>query len=242
MPAVKVKTHKRTVRKVKPRLNGLGKLPASNGKKPISESYDRYKFFEGKQYTGMQIGRSHKWHYDKGEWRDRKITPDLWEIYYEVKKRRVGKAPKGSGAKIGTGYHWYILAHQRVVKLNEDVYSTAMSGLKLKLAHHRADKDKWSASAAAQRRNLVKFLKQMITQLEKEPVPIQFEYKGKTYKGEGIPIPEACHDGVCFELDVSLNNGPVGTLHRMKSGWKMDGVTDQKLVDMIGEAVQLWYE
>ena len=32
----------------------------------------------------MQIGRSHKWYYDKGEWKDKKITPDLWEIRYEL--------------------------------------------------------------------------------------------------------------------------------------------------------------
>jgi len=210
--------------------------------KNVAASYNRYKIFEGKQYTGMQIGRSHKWYYDKGEWHDRKITPDLWEISYEVKKRRAGKAPEGSGAAVGTGYHWYIVAHQRVEKLNADDYSTSMHGLKLKLAHRRADKGKWSASSFAQRKNLVKFLKDMITSLEKEPVPIKFEYKGTEYKGEGIPIPEACHDGVCFELDVYLNNGPAGTLHRMKNGWKMDGIKDQGLVDEIGNAVQLWYE
>jgi len=28
----------------------------------------------------------------------------------------------------------------------------------------------------------------------------------------------------------------------MKSGWKMDEVKDQKLVDAIGQEVLLWYE
>lgn len=36
-------------------------------KKEIAESYNQFKFFEGQQYTGMKIGRSHKWYYDKGE-------------------------------------------------------------------------------------------------------------------------------------------------------------------------------
>src|SRR6266550_599346 len=78
----------------------------------ISASYNKFKKFEGKQYTGMKVGRSHKWYYDKGEWREKKITPDLWEISYSVTKRRAGKAPEGSGVPLGTEYHWYILAHQ----------------------------------------------------------------------------------------------------------------------------------
>jgi hypothetical protein len=28
----------------------------------------------------MAIGRSHKWYYDRGEWKETKITPDVWEI------------------------------------------------------------------------------------------------------------------------------------------------------------------
>ena len=109
-------------------------------KKNIAESYNQYKFFEGQQYTGMKIGRSHKWYYDKGEWKDRKITPDLWEIEYQVTKRRAGKAPEGSGVPIGTEYHWYILAHQHVKKLDANSYSTTLTGLKYKLAHKRYDK------------------------------------------------------------------------------------------------------
>ena len=76
----------------------------------------------------------------------KKITPDLGEIRYAVTKRRVGKALKGSGAPVGTGYHWYILAHQEVIKLNADDYTTVLSGLKYKIAHKRAAKGSWSAS------------------------------------------------------------------------------------------------
>ena len=52
--------------------------------KNISDSYDKFKEFDGKQYTGMKVGRSHKWYYDKGEWKEKKITPGLWEISYSV--------------------------------------------------------------------------------------------------------------------------------------------------------------
>ena len=67
----------------------------------LSKSYNEYKNFEGQQYTGMKVGRSHKWYYDKGEWKETKITPDLWEISYAVTKRRAGKAPEGSGVPVG---------------------------------------------------------------------------------------------------------------------------------------------
>ena len=81
----------------------------------------------------MAVGRSHKWYYDEGVWRDKKINPDLWEIEYEVTKRSGGKAPEGSGVPVGTEYHWYILAYQHVRKLDANSYSTALTGLKYKL-------------------------------------------------------------------------------------------------------------
>jgi hypothetical protein len=129
-------------------------------------AYDEAKQFDGKRYTGMKVGRSHRWKYDAGDWRERKVTPDDWTFTYEVKKRRAGRAPEGSGAPVGTGYHWYVLADQFVEKLDANTYSTAMSGLKVKLAHKRAGSDKWSASDAAQRRHLIAALKQLILRLE----------------------------------------------------------------------------
>lgn len=208
----------------------------------IAASYNQLKVFNGKQYTGMQVGRSHKWYYDRGEWKETKITPDLWEVFYAVTKYRAGKAPKGSGAAVGTGYHWYIIAHQDVRKLNADDYTTVLSGLKYKVAHKRASKDTWSATAAIQRKYIIKFLKEMITQLEKKPIPIEIEYNGKVYKGEGIPIPQSCHDGVCSEIDITLNGEHTGIIRRLKSGWKMHGVDDQKFIDAIGDEILLWYE
>lgn len=83
---------------------------ASGSGTDIAASYNTYKEYEGQQYSGMKIGRSHKWYYDKGVWKDKKITPDLWNITYEVIKRRAGKAPKGSGAAVGTEYHWYMIS------------------------------------------------------------------------------------------------------------------------------------
>ncbi|HZX58554.1 MAG TPA: hypothetical protein VFE54_07500 [Mucilaginibacter sp.] len=84
--------------------------------KNLSASYNRYKKFGGKQNTGMQIGRGHHWRYDEGDWKETKITPDLWEISYAVTKRRVGHAPENSGVPVGTEYQWYIVSHQHVKK------------------------------------------------------------------------------------------------------------------------------
>src|SRR5688572_25086852 len=106
-------------------------------KKDLAKAYNQYKTYEGKQYTGMKVGRTHKWYYDKGEWKEKKLTPDQWEISYAVTKRRAGKAPEGSGVPVGTEYHWYILAHQLVRKLNANDYTTSMTGFKFKVAHKR---------------------------------------------------------------------------------------------------------
>ena len=154
-------------------------------------SYDAFKEFEGRRYTGMKIGRSHHWIYDSGPWTETKITPDEWQIQFAVTKRRKGKAPEGSGVPVGTGYHWYILAHQIVKKLNANDYSTEMSGVKFKLAHQRADTGRWSASDNAQRRNLIKFLKEVITDLEKEPIKIEAEERSAAKKAKVLPEPRS---------------------------------------------------
>jgi hypothetical protein len=116
------------------------------------------------------VGGSHKWYYDKGEWKEKKITPDKWEFTYAVNKRRAGHAPEGSGVPVGTEYHWYILAHQNVRKLDANKYTTSMTGLKYKLAHKRAEKEKWNATDNAQRKRLIQVLQELISQLKREMV------------------------------------------------------------------------
>jgi hypothetical protein len=167
-------------------------FPKAN-EEDIAATYNEFKEFEGRRYTGMKVGRSHKWYYDKGEWKEKKITPDEWEIHYAVKKRRAGHAPEGSGVPVGTGYHWYILAHQNVTKLNADDYSTSMTGVKFKLAHKRADKGTWSASPKAQRNRMIKILQQMIEELEAqkdEPVEEAVEKKEATAAAKRVAIPK----------------------------------------------------
>lgn len=144
------------------------KKAAISQKSDPSVSYDEFKEFEGQRYTGMRVGRSHKWYYDRGEWKETKITPDVWQISYAVNKRRAGRAPEGSGVPVGTEYHWYILAHQNVQKLNANDYTTTMAGLKFKIAHRRADSGKWSATPKTQRRRMIGFLRDVIADLERQ--------------------------------------------------------------------------
>ena len=139
-------------------------------KKDISKSYNQFKEFQGKNYTGMKVGRTHKWYYDKGEWKEKKVTPDKWQFSYNVTKRRAGNAPEGSGVPVGTEYNWYILANQNVKKLDANNYTTSMIGLKYKLAHKRADRNNWSLSDNAQRKRLIEILEALIENIKMEMV------------------------------------------------------------------------
>ena len=116
----------------------------------------------------MRVGGSHSWYYRQGEWNETKVAPDKWQFTYNANKRRRWDAPEGSGAPVGTEYHWYILAHQNARKLNANEYITSMTGMKYKLAHRRAAGEKWSASERAQ-------LKQMIAIFEESIIRLQHE-------------------------------------------------------------------
>ncbi len=134
----------------------------------LTASYNKFKVFNGKLYTGAKVGRGQKWYYDQGEWKEHKVTPDKWEFNYAVTKRRAGKAPEGSGVPVGTEYHWYILAHQTVKKLDANSYTTAMTGIKYKIAHRRADHEKWNITEAGQQKRLIKLLREFTDELEQQ--------------------------------------------------------------------------
>ena len=104
------------------------------------------------------------------ERKEDKITPDKWEFTYSVKKTRAWQAPEGSGVPVGTEYHWYILAHQNVRKLDANSYSTSMTGLKYKLAHKRVGIKRWSSTENAQREQLIQILEELVAQLKEEIV------------------------------------------------------------------------
>lgn len=82
-----------------------------------TRGYNTLKTHRGQIYTGMAIGGSHTWNYDPGIWKETKEEPDRWRIDYATNKRRARSVPTGSGAPVGTEYHWLIVAHQVSVKV-----------------------------------------------------------------------------------------------------------------------------
>jgi hypothetical protein len=117
----------------------------------------------------MRVGGTHHWYYE-GEWKEKKIAPDKWEFTYDTNKRRAWQAPEGSGVPVGSEYHWYILAHQNVRKLDANNYTTSMTGLKYKLAHKRVDKGKWSSTDNSQKEQLIRIFEGLIAQLKGQMV------------------------------------------------------------------------
>jgi hypothetical protein len=162
----------------------VAKRPTKEARSKVSVSYNDFKEHEGRRYTGMKVGRSHKWYYDKGEWRETKITPDLWQITYAVTKRRAGHAPEGSGVPVGTEYHWYVLAHQNTTKRTANDYTTSMTGLKFKIAHKRAGSEKWSATPRTQRKRMIMFLEGVIADLKRADTADVLEARGKAGPAE----------------------------------------------------------
>ncbi|HII40518.1 MAG TPA: hypothetical protein HA326_04795 [Thermoplasmata archaeon] len=110
----------------------------------VSMAYDDLKDFEGETYSGMAVGGRHVWRYTDAVWREVKVAPDRWDFTLSSVKRRDEPSPPGSGVPPLTEYHWYVLAHQWVRKVDADSYRTFMSGEKYKLAHRRPHWRAWS--------------------------------------------------------------------------------------------------
>ncbi len=141
-------------------------------------AYDDLKEFEGQTYTGMRVGGEHLWHYTDAVWREVKVAPDRWEFTLTSVKRRHEPAPPGSGAPPLTEYHWYLLAHQWVRKIDQDSYHTFMSGVKYKIAHRRPQWRHWSDEYPghdSERMAVATILEATLERLRAEPTPLPEE-------------------------------------------------------------------
>ncbi len=181
-----------------------------------TQGYDRLKQHQGKGYSGMQIGRSHKWYYDQGEWRERKLSPDEWEISYQTTKRRAARAPEESGAPVGTQYNWLIVSHQRVDKLDANSYMTCMEGRKFKVAHKRARKDAWSATESTQRKRVIQYLEQMIEELKQAD------------ESEALPYSVGQHEHI-----YGLNLRTKAELLEMAKDYAIPGTSKMKRAELL---------
>jgi hypothetical protein len=67
--------------------------PANAARSDRAVSYNEFKEYERQKYTGMKIGRSHKWYYDQGEWKETKVTPyttSLTGLKFKIAHGRAG--------------------------------------------------------------------------------------------------------------------------------------------------------
>ena len=53
-------------------------------------------------------------------------------------------------------------------KLDANRYTTSLTGMKLKVAHKRANSETWSATPSGQRKRMIAFLKDVIVELERQ--------------------------------------------------------------------------
>jgi hypothetical protein len=80
--------------------------------------------------------------------------------------------------------------------------------------------------------------------LKVKTVPIEITHNGEKYTGVAWPLGTSCNeDGTeCYEMDVTLNNEHLGTIYCSANGHcKMRTLSDQELVDKIGQEIILWF-
>jgi hypothetical protein len=133
--------------------------------------YDDAKSFGDRRYTGMRVGGRHDWDYTEGRWEETKLSPDAWSVAFRSPKRRRWAAPEGSGAPAGTMFHWLLLAHQRVRKVDANTYETFLEGAKWKLAHRRPGWRRWSSEYRGQtpaRERMIAILEETLARLKAE--------------------------------------------------------------------------
>lgn len=72
------------------------------------------------------------------------------------------------------------------------------------------------------------------------PIQLDFDYNSKKYSGVAIPVMSSCNEGVCQQLDITLNKKHLGVIRCTKNGWRITGVK-QGIVNVIGKQVNHWY-
>jgi hypothetical protein len=133
-------------------------------------AYSDAKSYGSARYHGMKVGGVHHWTYPDGQWTERKVKPDRWEVTFTSLKRRNRRAPAGSGAEVGSGYHWLIVAHQWVDKLDANTYATQLEGSKYLVAFRKPDWPVWNTQLRNAKRHAkekaIAALQDMIRRIE----------------------------------------------------------------------------
>src|SRR5207244_4057404 len=95
------------------------------------------------------------------------------EVDFRATKKRKGRAPEGSGAPVGTDYHWFFApTSQSARKMDANTYETRLEGLKWKLGFRPATSPtfdyEWSRSKATARQRAIRILEQALADLKAE--------------------------------------------------------------------------
>lgn len=161
-------------------------------------------------------------------------TPEEWNVFYQTKKTRAGKAPEGSGAPVGTAYNWLIVAHQRVDKLDANNYMTYLDGKKFKIAHLRASKGKWNIKEKTQRKKVIAFLEKVISDIkeadEDEEIPYSVNVEKERIYGLKHMTKKELYD-IAAERDISGRS-------KLKRGELLEAIQDdmnQEEEDVLAE-------
>jgi len=136
-----------------------------------TDFYNSLKKYKNSTYTGMQIGGMHKWIYNDGKWIEIKKAPDRWSFEFKSLKTRLNPAPKNTGAKIQTKFHWYIIADQIATKIDANSYMTEMKGVKFKIGHKRPHWKKFSYEYPEQtsyKEKIIEILERILRKLKNE--------------------------------------------------------------------------
>ena len=139
--------------------------------------------FEGKPYNGFPISKS--WTLGKSDWKESRRGIKTWDISFEADATT--NTENDLSLPIGSEFHSYILAHQKIVKTHKNAYKLKIQGIKFKLAHKLRDEN-WSATSQHQKKNLIQILKDVLKDLEMNSGRAPVEPKKKPFptKNEGF--------------------------------------------------------
>lgn len=117
---------------------------------------------------GTQVGGPQMWSYPDGKWTERKLTPQRWDVAFTSLQRRRRRAPEGSGAEVGSGHHWLVVAHQWAGKMDANTYATHLEGSKHLLGIRKPGWNGWSTQQEGHKSARVRtiaILEELITEL-----------------------------------------------------------------------------
>lgn len=138
-----------------------GKARGSARKKSGKTNVRSFTEFEGETYTGLPGTQT--WALNKGQWEEQRTGADTWNIAFST--TAVKPLLQAESLPAGSEHHSYILAHQRIVKTRHNTFQVQLEGVKFKLAHREAE-GRWNANAAVRKKNLIRFLRQVLNDLE----------------------------------------------------------------------------